>query len=383
VEVSSAPRTWLRRPSAKVVDGALAAVVAVAAVVTTIAGPDVPFGVLGLALVAPVLLWRRRRPVEALAAILVLGIAQPGRGTLYIATVIALFAVATRRSNKVIAECYAAAVIAYAVQGLLWQGPHTAQDTVGIAIAYAAAASLGLYVGARQATISALRDRAERLDRERELLAERAVADERVRIAQELHDVVAHNISLIVVQAQALGATVGGEVTSATDRIADLGREAMADMHRTLKLLRAFDRGAAARAPQPSLANLDHLLERSRSAGLDVALTVEGAPRELSQGVDLSAYRIVQEALTNVLRHAGPAATQVVIAYRDDRLELTVTNAAGSGPGVVPATNGGGHGLVGMRERTALFGGTLLAEPSADHGFRVKATLPYDSPGQA
>jgi signal transduction histidine kinase len=175
--------------------------------------------------------------------------------------------------------------------------------------------------------MAALRDRAERLDRERELLAERAVAEERVRLANELHDVVAHNVSLIVVQAQALGATARDEaVTTATDGIAALGRQAMADMHRTLKLLRTSGDYAAVRAPQPSLANLDHLLEQSRAAGLDVELTIEGRPRALTEGLDLSAFRIVQEALTNVIKHARRARTRVLVGYRPDSLQLVVAN---------------------------------------------------------
>ena len=153
------------------------------------------------------------------------------------------------------------------------------------------------------------------MDREQRLLAERAVAEERVRISQELHDVVAHNVSLIVVQAQALGATAGDEhVREATDGIADLGRRTMAEMHRTLRLLRAHD-DRPALAPQPGLADLDDLLARSRAAGLDVELAVEGAPRRLAQGVDLSAFRIVQEALTNVVKHASRARTSVTVTY--------------------------------------------------------------------
>ena len=220
-----------------------------------------------------------------------------------------------------------------------------------------------------------LRERAELLDRERELLAQRAVAEERVRIAQELHDVVAHNVSLIVVQAQALGATAGDErVREATDGIADLGREAMAEMHRTLKLLRAGADGDPALAPQPGLGELDGLLERARGAGVGIDLTVEGEPRPLSQSVDLSAYRIVQEALTNVVKHAGRAHTTVTLGYRPDALELTIADS-GDAP---PRASAGGHGLVGMRERAALFGGTLSAGPRDGHGFEVRASLPYD-----
>ena len=212
--------------------------------------------------------------------------------------------------------------------------------------------------------------------RERELLAERAVAEERVRIAQELHDVIAHNVSLIVVQAQALGATHADEqVTSATDGIADLGRRTMAEMHRTLRLLRAGD-DAPEYAPQPGLGDLDKLLAQSRAAGVPVELAVEGAPRRLAQSVDLSAFRIVQEALTNVVKHAGRARTAVTITYGPEALELTIVDSGNHQEGRRGAP--GGHGLIGMRERTALFGGTLTAGPRPGQGFEVHASLPYD-----
>jgi signal transduction histidine kinase len=247
---------------------------------------------------------------------------------------------------------------------------------IGFGVQCVAVAAIGLFVGGRGATLAALRERAERLDRERELLADRAVAEERVRIAQELHDVVAHNVSLIVVKAQALGATVPDErVTDATDGIADLGRQAMAEMHRTLKLLRTSD-DSAARAPQPGLANLDKLLEQSRAAGLDVRLAIEGEPRELSQSLDLSAFRIVQEALTNVLKHASHARASVTVGYRPQALELTVVDS-GNGTPAASVAPSGGHGLVGMRERAAMFGGTLTARPRDDRGFEVNAVLPY------
>jgi signal transduction histidine kinase len=179
-----------------------------------------------------------------------------------------------------------------------------------------------------------------------------------------------------VVQAQALGATVPGErVAASTSSIAQLGRDAMAEMHRTLKLLRAGEDQAAERAPQPGLADLDDLLERSRTAGLRVELAVEGDPRPLSQSVDLSAFRIIQEALTNVVKHAGRAHTTVLLGYRADALELIVTDTGDGATAPVPTP--GGHGLVGMRERAALFGGSLTAGPRGDHGFEVHAVLPY------
>jgi signal transduction histidine kinase len=249
---------------------------------------------------------------------------------------------------------------------------------VAFAVQCAAVVALGLFFAARRATLDALRERAERMDRERELLADRAVAEERVRIAQELHDVVAHNVSLIVVKAQALGATVhDGRVVDATDGIADLGRQTMAEMHRTLKLLRTTDDDTAQRAPQPGLANLDRLLEQSRAAGLDVRLAVEGEPRELSQSLDLSAFRIVQEALTNVRKHAGPAQASVTVGYRPRALELSVVDSGAAAAFAPGGADGGGHGLVGMRERAAMFGGTVTARPRDGRGFEVTAVLPY------
>jgi signal transduction histidine kinase len=157
----------------------------------------------------------------------------------------------------------------------------------------------------------------------------------------------------------------------------------MADMHRTLKLLRTNDDDAAARAPQPSLANLDGLLDQSRAAGLDIELTIEGHPRPLAQGVDLSAFRIVQEALTNVIKHTRRANTRVLVSYRSDSLQLVITNDPSPTGDDAPQINGAGHGLIGMRERATLFGGTLVAQPTAERGFEVSATLPYGNASNA
>jgi signal transduction histidine kinase len=149
-------------------------------------------------------------------------------------------------------------------------------------------------------------------------------------------------------------------------------------MHRTLKLLRANEHQAARRGPQPGLGDLDELLDRARAAGLRVDLAIEGEPRPLSQSADLSAYRIVQEALTNVVKHAGRADTTVTLGYRDTGLELTITDRGDAGLSAnAGAGSAGGHGLVGMRERAALFGGTVTAGPRSDHGFEVHALIPY------
>ncbi|MEA2220525.1 MAG: hypothetical protein QOJ35_3151 [Solirubrobacteraceae bacterium] len=329
------------------------------------------------ATIAPLIV-RQRWPLVALAAILAAGLGLPPGVLVELPAAVVVYAIAARGGWRPAAVASVAVVLARIAETLLWGDAPSLDDVVSPALMCAAAVAYGLYLGARRVTMDALVERAERLDRERELLAERAVAQERIRIAQELHDVVAHTVSLIVVQAQALGATAGSEaVMRATDAIADLGRQAMTEMHRTLELLRAPDESAD-RAPQPGLAGLAALIEQSRAAGVDVTLSVEGEPRPLAQALDLSAYRIVQESLTNVLKHAGPTEAQVTVAYGPDALALTI---ADSGGGAAPKAkaNGhpGGHGLVGMRERAALFGGTISAQPRAGRGFEVAAVLPY------
>jgi signal transduction histidine kinase len=351
--------------------------------------PRVIDGLLGLAALITVFA-RRAQPILALTVAIGIGLVMPDVGTGVIPGLVTLYTIATRRPwpAPTAPALGLAVVLATAAGKLVSAHPGRAVSSIGIAVECSAAVALGLYVGARRAFIEALRDRADRADRERELLADRAVAEERLRIAQDLHDVVAHNVSLMVVAAQALGVTVDdGRVVTATDAIADLGRQAMTEMHRTLRLLRSDDHEAAQLAPQPNLSNLDKLIEQTRASGMEVELTVEGDPRPLSQAVELSAFRIVQEALTNVIKHAGRAHTVVRVAYRADGLELRVTDA---GRGRLPVIDSnddddspspGGHGVIGMRERAALFGGTLTALPRLDHGFEVTAILPYTDPG--
>jgi signal transduction histidine kinase len=332
--------------------------------------------VVGVASVAALLV-RRRWPFLTLIVILAIAVVSPVDAQFVLPLVVALYTIGATRSWEA-AFGGAAIVVATGLIYVLAGGPGLAyDDLVATALACTIASGVGLYVGSKRSSMAALEERAEQLDRERELLAEGAVAEERIRIAQELHDVVAHNVSLIVVQARALGATVADpRVAEATEGIAGLGREAMAEMHRTLKLLRGRDDDAAQRAPQPGLGDLDSLLERSRTAGVQVELAVEGDPRPLPQSMDLSAFRIVQEALTNVVKHAGRAPTRVMVGYGPDALELTIRDS-GDPTADAPRPGVGGHGLIGMRERAALFGGTLSAAPTDGHGFEVHASLPY------
>jgi signal transduction histidine kinase len=219
------------------------------------------------------------------------------------------------------------------------------------------------------------------LDEQRELQARTAVMVERGRIARELHDVVAHNVSMMVVQAGAATRVLDGEhaaVRSALEVIASTGRETVDEMRALLGMLRSDD-GADGLTPQPGLADLDRLARGVREAGLPVTVRIEGEQRALPLALELSAFRIVQEALTNALKHAGPANARVTVRYQEGAVELEVADS-GSGPAGVQGT---GHGLVGMRERAAMFGGELQAAPSDGGGFIVRARLPLTSPAHA
>ena len=221
-----------------------------------------------------------------------------------------------------------------------------------------------------------LSERADRLEHERETEARAAVAEERARIAREMHDVVAHSLSVMVVQAEAAEAMLDVDpdrARRALSSVQETGRSALGELRRMLGVLREMDGSGAPLAPQPGLGGLDELVESVRAAGLLVSVRVDGRPRPLPAGVDLSAYRIVQEGLTNALKHAGPARADVLVRYGDRELEVGVSD---DGRGHDPRANGGGHGLVGMRERVALYGGELEAGPRPEGGFRLRARLP-------
>ncbi|MGW6981091.1 sensor histidine kinase [Streptomyces sp. NPDC054932] len=207
----------------------------------------------------------------------------------------------------------------------------------------------------------------------------RTVLEERARIARELHDVVAHHMSLISIQADAAPYRVPDPPQELVTELASIranALEGLAELRRLLGLLRsdAPDGRATVPVPQPSLARLDTLLGNVRAAGLPIAVRVEGAPRDLSPGVELSAYRIVQEALSNVLRHAPGARTGVAVVYTPTALCLRVVN--GPAAHAADPSPGTGHGVTGMRERAAMLGGDLAAGPTPDGGYEVTATLP-------
>jgi signal transduction histidine kinase len=218
-----------------------------------------------------------------------------------------------------------------------------------------------------------------KLEAARTAAAERAVAEERQRIARELHDVVAHSVSVMTVQAGAVRRLLHPDQERerlALETIEATGREALTEMRRLVGLLR--DQSATPDfAPQPSMGSLDVLLGTVREAGLPVDLVVEGTPVELPPGVDLAAYRVIQEALTNALKYAGPARACVTVRWKRGELELEVANDGTSEPG----GDGGGHGLVGLRERVSLVGGSIESGPREAGGFAVTAHLPLGDRG--
>ncbi|MER5324683.1 sensor histidine kinase [Streptosporangium roseum] len=239
---------------------------------------------------------------------------------------------------------------------------------------------IGLWVGARRQVVTGLRERAERLERERAALDGRARAQERARIARDMHDVVAHRVSLMVLRAGALEINAVDEKTAAeAELIRVTGKEALEQLRAVLGILTEVPRrppmtGDELLEPQPTLADLDWLLDQSRSVGVPVERRDEGTAREVPVMVQHTAYRTVQEALTNIHKHAGMAATQVVVHYLPSALEVTIKNSVP--PDDTPAMPGSGLGLIGLRERVELLGGGFAAGREADGGFLVSARLP-------
>jgi signal transduction histidine kinase len=257
------------------------------------------------------------------------------------------------------------------------QSDSTAADFFWTTLILSLAWFFGVALASRTAQTRELRERVATVERERAAAAERAAADERSRIARELHDVVAHSVSVMVVQASGVRRLLHGDQEREREALLSvehIGREALAEMRRMLGVMRTGEEKPAELAPQPGLLHLDRLIAQVEEAGLPVTLRVEGERPELPIGIDLSAYRIVQEGLTNTLKHAPGAHAEVVIRYGENGVEVEVTD---DGVGSVNGSRaGGGHGLVGMRERVALYGGSLDAGPRDGGGFALRAQLP-------
>ncbi|MUL43415.1 sensor histidine kinase [Streptomonospora sp. PA3] len=260
-----------------------------------------------------------------------------------------------------------------------------AQATSVLVMTYGMPLAVGLWIGTRRALVANLRERAERLEREQHLLADQAITAERTRIAREMHDVVAHRVSLMVLHAGGLEVSAPDERTAQSAAlIRSTGRDALAELRGILGVLRDEAGAAAPTAPQPVLADLTRLLDEWRAAGTVVSGAVEGAAGPLPAHVERTAYRTVQEALTNAAKHAPGAPVRVHLRHRPDTLEITVDNAP---PPAAPAQAppSGGYGLAGLRERLALAGGELRAGPLPDGGWRLGAVLPtagYDRGGR-
>jgi signal transduction histidine kinase len=385
---------WLRRLPASpwLFDGGLALVAAGVSTLLfielmNVAQSALPRGTLALGY-ALVLLHtlplaaRRRFPGVVLASCVASGLAFVALGlppvVLGVAILVAVYSVAAYGERWVsLAGLAAAAVGSAAVQ--LTPGRFQMPTPVTNTLILGAAWLLGHFVDVRRAYTDQLERTAE-LERARAEAARRAVAEERLRLARELHDVVAHSISVIAVQS-GVGAHVAAsqpeEAAKALAAIEATSRAALIELRRLLGVLRQEGEPQGSLAPVPGLADLDALLTEVAKAGLAVRLRVEGTPWQLPAGVDLSAYRIVQEALTNVVKHAGEARAQVTIGYGDQDVTVEVTD---DGLGVTaPAGDGRvrvGHGLIGMRERVQVFGGELEAGPRPGGGFRVAARLP-------
>jgi signal transduction histidine kinase len=337
---------------------------------------------------------RRRFPVLVLGLIMSITIAFAASGQvlgsgLAVAYLIATYTVAAHRGLAYSLLAGTAAGVGYIVVDIVaMSGPVELGPVIGSSIIYVGAWWLGRSLRLRRAYLAELESRARRLERHRDADARAARVEERARIARELHDVIAHHVSVMTVQAGAAGRILDRDpdgVREALGTIENMGRTALGEMRRLVGVLRTEPRPAGLAghdlAPQPRLSDVRRLVTQLGDTGLNVEVKCDGDPRDLPPGVDLAAFRLVQEALTNTLKHAGPQATASVrIHYGDRRLAIEVDDdGRGSVAGLLD--NGErtpGHGLVGMRERVALYGGDLRAGPRVGGGFEVRARFPLE-----
>jgi signal transduction histidine kinase len=269
------------------------------------------------------------------------------------------------------------AIVESALAIVLWNDPtRESGDAFFTPLLFLTVWLLAFGLGRKLEQAREAEERAGRIERQREAEARAAVAEERARIARELHDVVGHSVSVMTVQASGVRRLLRPDQEREREAllvVEQAGREALAEMRRLVGVLRRPEE-APALAPQPSLQHLERLVEQAREAGLPVDVQVEGEATELPAGVDLTAYRLVQEALTNTMKHAQATRAEVVVRYRDDAVELQVTDdGRGSSDGT---SESGGHGLVGMRERVTVYGGELEAGPVPEGGYRLRVRLP-------
>ncbi|MFI1520942.1 sensor histidine kinase [Kitasatospora cineracea] len=346
------------------------------------------------------LLARSRWPVPVAAATVVVGLVElvlipftPGPrpetlGVSMFAVGVALYAVATRTDRRTAWRTGCCAAAALTLTALVVRpGLEELPQNLGLIAWPCLSVAIGDAVRSRRELLASAVERAERAERTREEEARRRVTEERMRIARELHDVVAHHITLVNAQAGVahhLMRTDPEHAYQALERIRDTSRTALDELRATVGLLRHSGDQAAPREPAPGLAGLDDLLDAFRHSGLDVAVERAGEPDGLPPITDLTAYRIIQEALTNTHKHAGPATAKVRLDFAPGLLQVTVED---DGRGAQGAQDGGGagdgtgHGMIGMHERARAAGGTLTAGPRPRHGFRVHAALPLPTGG--
>ena len=352
--------------------------------------------VFGLLLSVP-LVWRRRAPVAAASAVVLLGLLQLAlvsapllpADVAALVMVYSLAAYAPRWASRagLAVGLVAAGLAALRYYSSVYEPASLVVMAGAIGVTVVAAWALGDLRRARVQQVAGLEERARLLELERDQEMRLAATAERARIAREMHDVVAHSLSVVIAQAD--GGRYAGQAdpaaaTSALEQISATGRQALTDMRSLLGVLR--EDGGQEFAPQPDVAAIDRLVADVQASGLDVDLIVEGAPVAMPAGPQLAAYRIVQESLTNVLKHAGPASRAWVrLHWRPDALEVAVLDDGRGAAAAVaeedgPVPSAPGHGLLGMRERAELHGGRLTAAPRHGGGFGVQAVLPYRSP---
>jgi signal transduction histidine kinase len=303
-----------------------------------------------------------------------------------LALLVALYMVTTRETLGRVLAAAAALECGGALFVILHESPgNKVSMWVGFSLSFAATAMLGYYA----------RDRAARVERERRQEAERAAAAERARVAREMHDIVAHNIAVMIALADGAAYTIARDPDQAAalmSHASQAGRSALTEMRRLLGILRQPGAAASGSAPQPALTDLDTMIDTVREAGLPVRLTVSGQAFPMPPSAQLALYRIIQEALTNTLKHADATSAHVRLHYRDGEVDLEVTDDGRPGSTadpVSPVTGAvaAGHGLAGMRERAAVFGGEVSAGPRPEGGWRVhtllRASLAHAGTGQA
>ncbi|MEP7024392.1 MAG: histidine kinase [Actinomycetota bacterium] len=339
-------------------------------------------------LVAPLIL-RRRFPLSTFAFAAVVALAQwivnvelTARATLFdadVALLVYLYTVANRYRMRVGVLAAAVVEVGTVMAAISWPLTHHWAETF-LLLSGPVVASLLLGVNVRhwRNSLSALTERAEQLERERDQQARIAAAAERTRIAREMHDVVAHSLSVIVTLSEGAALKQAAEperATMAMRQVSATGHQALDEMRRLLGVLRTED-DPGSRQPQPGMAQIDELFDQVRATGLTAELTVTGTPAAVPPGAELTVYRIVQEALTNTLKHAaGPTRIGVLIAYRPDSVTVDVHDD-GARRSVRPEARTAGHGLTGMRERAAVYGGAVSAGPAPTGGWHIHAHLP-------